>query len=587
MSGVIASHDDLVAELAQVRERLAEAEETLAAIRNGEVDAVVVSGAAGSQVYTLTGSDHPYRVLVEAMNEGAATLSETGAVLYCNSRLANILSLPLEKVIGASLLDSVIPEDRPLLRSVMEQCLAEGSCRSEIHLFGASGSVPIQLSCRALHIEGVSCIAAVLTELTEKKRSEELLESERLATSILEQAGEAIVVCDGSGRIIRASAAAHALCGRNIMMEKFDAVFPLHLVEEGRPLTVAETLSETGLKNTEVFCRKGDVPVHLLCNSRPLKSDESGIIGCVITLADISERKLVEENLEQRVQERTAELAEAVETLKAEVVQRKKARQAVKKEMTIRMQAMEELREKERLLIQQSRQAAMGEMIGNIAHQWRQPLNTLGLYIQELPIVFEMGGFTKGYLDGTVEKSMQLVFHMSQTIDDFRNFFKPNKEKASFPLKDIIQNTVSLVEKSFSYQGIEICCFPGEEIHVEGYLNEFSQVLLNIMNNAKDVFLDRNIEHPILQVESFLKGKKAVVTVTDNGGGVPENIIENLFDPYFTTKGPVGTGVGLFMSKVIIEKSMNGKLSVRNTGHGAEFRIEVPHVPSPEGCAAY
>ena len=581
------SKDELVAELARVRERLAEAEETLAAIRNGEVDAVVVSGAAGSQVYTLTGGDHPYRVLVEAMNEGAATLSETGSILYCNSRMADILSLPLEKVIGASLLDSVIPEDRPLLRSVMEQCLAEGSCRSEVHLLGASGSVPVQLSCRALQIEGVSCIAAVLTELTEQKRNEQLLESERLATSILEQAGEAIVVCDGNGRIIRASAAAHVLCGRNIMMEKFDIAFPLHLAEEDRPLAVAEALSGAGLKNIEVFCRKGDLPVHLLCNSRPLKSDESGIIGCIITLADISERKLVEESLEQRVQERTAELAEAVETLKAEVVQRKKARQAVKKEMTIRMQAMEELREKERLLIQQSRQAAMGEMIGNIAHQWRQPLNTLGLYIQELPIVFEMGGFTKGYLDGTVEKSMQLVFHMSQTIDDFRNFFKPNKEKVSFPLRDTIQSTVSLVEKSFSYQGIEICCAPGEGIYVEGYLNEFSQVLLNIMNNAKDVFIDRNIEHPILQVESFLKGKKAVVTVTDNGGGVPENIIDSLFDPYFTTKGPLGTGVGLFMSKVIIEKSMNGKLTVNNTGNGAEFRIEVPQAPPPGESLSY
>ena len=333
--------------------------------------------------------------------------------------------------------------------------------------------------------------------------------------------------------------------------------------------------------------RRGGSWVWIAVNGVPLPSADGSIREWVGTFTDISDRKQAEEllkiahdELELRILKRTAELARTVDILRKEVVEKTQAKEALSLEMQNRMQAVEKLRENERLLIQQSRHAAMGEMIGNIAHQWRQPLNALGLMIQELQINYEFGDFRKEYLDGTVRKSMQLVQHMSQTIDDFRNFFKPNKEKAAFSVRDNIARTISMVEKSFEYQGIKITFESEGDVLTVGYANEFSQVILNILNNARDAFLERGVEAPTLEIRIIARDGKAHITITDNAGGIPEEIMDKLFDPYFSTKGPSsGTGIGLFMSKVITEKNMNGRLTVRNTGKGAQFIIELRESP--------
>ena len=283
----------------------------------------------------------------------------------------------------------------------------------------------------------------------------------------------------------------------------------------------------------------------------------------------------------------TAEVAEALvhasELLQHRAMERDSAEKQLsvtiddlKKETADRIRAMEEVCEKDRLLIQQSRQAAMGEMIGNIAHQWRQPLNTLGLLVQQAPVYYEVGAVNKEFLDNNAKKSMEVILHMSRTIDDFRNFFKPDKEKVDFRVHDEIAKTMALVEGS--YQEYRI----GIEVHakgypvINGYPNEFSQVLLNILINARDAFAEREISRPKVLITIGTEESRAVVTIADNAGGIPEEIIGKIFDPYFTTKGPqAGTGVGLFMSKTIIEKNMGGILTARNVESGAEFRIEV------------
>ena len=278
---------------------------------------------------------------------------------------------------------------------------------------------------------------------------------------------------------------------------------------------------------------------------------------------DEEELQKAHDELEHRVQERTIELASAVNTLHEET--------------TERLRSVEELRVNEQLLMQQSRQAAMGEMIGNIAHQWRQPLNTLGLIIQELPINHELGTFTKENLDASVAKAIQVISHMSQTIDDFRNFFCPDKEMVTFKANDIVTKTVSLIDGSFREQKISIEVSAPEDIFIHGHPNEYSQVILNIMINARDAFVERSIPEPkSVLIRLYRENDRAVTTITDNAGGIGEEIMEKIFDPYFTTKGPdKGTGVGLFMSKTIIEKNMGGRLYAVNTGDGAEFRIEV------------
>ncbi len=284
---------------------------------------------------------------------------------------------------------------------------------------------------------------------------------------------------------------------------------------------------------------------------------------------DITKRRKAEETLrrsneelENRVFQRTAELSRTIEVLRQETSER--------------IQAMEDLRRKDQMLIQQSRQAAMGEMIGNIAHQWRQPLNALGVLIQSMPITYDAGEFDREYLAGVEETAMQVISHMSQTINDFRNYFKPDKEKTPFPVSRAVSKTISLVEESFNHQQIAIQVETSDNPVVNGYPNEYSQVLLNILMNAKDAFSERAVEDPKIHINVCCEDNRSVVTVADNAGGIDDDIMDKIFEPYFSTKGPdKGTGVGLFMSKTIIEKNMNGKLTARNVGDGAEFRIEV------------
>ncbi|HBG08306.1 MAG: hypothetical protein A2075_01540 [Geobacteraceae bacterium GWC2_58_44] len=281
------------------------------------------------------------------------------------------------------------------------------------------------------------------------------------------------------------------------------------------------------------------------------------------------ELRQANELLEQRVAERTAELAQSVDALEEEVLERELTEDELR-------QALEEVREKDSILIQQSRLAAMGEMIGNIAHQWRQPLNSLGLKVQQLLLFYDLGELSRDFLHKNEKESMKLIQHMSQTIDDFRNYFKPDKEKTEFKVHEAVARTLLLIEDSYINQHIRVEVDLQNDCVIYGYENEFAQVLLNILVNARDVFTEREVDDPRVMIHIGKDGNKALLTISDNAGGVPEEIMGKIFDPYFTTKGPqTGTGVGLFMSKAIIEKNMGGSLSVRNTCDGAEFRIEV------------
>ena len=239
-------------------------------------------------------------------------------------------------------------------------------------------------------------------------------------------------------------------------------------------------------------------------------------------------------------------------------------------------QAVAELREKDRILIIQGRQAVMGELISNIAHQWRQPLNMLGLLAQELPMTYKMGTFTKESLEANVIKTMKIIKQMSQTIEDFRSYSQPDRVKIDFKVLQVIAKTLSLLEESFKAHRIRTEVEQEGDPLINGYPNEYSQVLLNILINARDAFLARKVASPSIVIRVFCENGSTVVTVTDNAGGIPPEIIDKIFEPYFTTKGPEqGTGLGLFISKTIIEKNMNGVLSARNTGVGAEFRINM------------
>jgi signal transduction histidine kinase len=241
--------------------------------------------------------------------------------------------------------------------------------------------------------------------------------------------------------------------------------------------------------------------------------------------------------------------------------------------------AVQELRQKDQMLIQQSRLAAMGEMINNIAHQWRQPLNNVALIIQNLQYGFEAGELTAEEMKSEVALAMETIQFMSRTIDDFRNFTRYDKKTCCFSIHEAVTRTLGIISAGLRNNGIAVIFEDQAELDVTavGFPNEFAQALLNVLTNAKDVLLERRSPDPRIKVRIFREGDRSVVTVADNGGGIDESILPKIFDPYFSTKEPgKGTGLGLYMSKMIIEKNMGGSLTVRTADGGSEFRIEVP-----------
>ncbi|MCT7609506.1 HAMP domain-containing histidine kinase [Aliarcobacter butzleri] len=235
-------------------------------------------------------------------------------------------------------------------------------------------------------------------------------------------------------------------------------------------------------------------------------------------------------------------------------------------------------KEQEQLLIQQTRLAAMGEMIGNIAHQWRQPLNALGLILQNLKFSYEIGELDEKMIDKSVKKATLLTENMSKTIDDFRNFFRPNKAKENFKINEGITKAVELIESTFEHNNIKLeKDFVSSEIEFFGFANEFSQVILNILTNAKDAVLENKIENPLIIIQTKIDDEYIYISIKDNGLGIKDEIINKIFEPYFTTKDEgKGTGIGLYMSKIIIENNMNGKIEVKNEQNGANVIIKLP-----------
>jgi C4-dicarboxylate-specific signal transduction histidine kinase len=221
-------------------------------------------------------------------------------------------------------------------------------------------------------------------------------------------------------------------------------------------------------------------------------------------------------------------------------------------------------------LQQQSKLAAMGEMVGAIAHQWRQPLSILSLRIQKLPRNYEKNKINKEFLEDFVDKNKKLIEFMSKTIDDFRNFFKVDKVKKEFDVKIAIEQSLSLFGAQLKNRNIDVF-LNGDTMVIEGYKSEFQQVIINLISNSKDAFKYNNIENAHINITM----EDNIVYIEDNAGGISEDILDRVFEPYFTTKEQgEGIGMGLYMSKMIIEDNFGGKLSVKNSSNGAIFLIE-------------
>jgi len=293
---------ELVLEVQELRSRLTEAEETLRAIRSGEVDALVVLTPEGERVFTLEGADYPYRLLIEQMNEGAFTMAMDGTILYCNSRFAEIVKKPLEQVINSSFSQFILPEDQWAIDAAVREERGEKG-RWEIHLRAGDGSaVPVYLSVNFIEMDHVRAICAVVTDLTEQKGYEELLKSAKLAQSILDQSTEAILICDQKGRIMHTSQEAFRQFPGELLYQSFDSVCPLSMGSSSplqpKHFSISSVLSGETIGSVEVTHSRGDAPEScFLLSARPLTFNGTKIVGCVVTLVDITGRKQIEAEL--------------------------------------------------------------------------------------------------------------------------------------------------------------------------------------------------------------------------------------------------------------------------------------------------
>lgn len=237
--------------------------------------------------------------------------------------------------------------------------------------------------------------------------------------------------------------------------------------------------------------------------------------------------------------------------------------------------ALLEAKKKDQAMLHQSRLAQMGEMLSMIAHQWRQPLMEISAIFMELQSASKFNKASNEYIQKQSKEANQLIGYMSRTIEDFKDFFKPKKKREHFSITKACKEALTLCEASLKSKAIHVKLHVTQDSTVFGYPSEYAQVILNLILNARDALTQRDIYEPRIDIYVHVKQENAIVEVSDNAGGVPEEIQKSIFEPYFSTKESSGMGLGLYMSKMIIENNMDGKLNFTNSAYGAIFEVSI------------
>lgn len=349
--------------------------------------------------------------------------------------------------------------------------------------------------------------------------------------TLVESSMEGILIFDASMHCIMLNQASEKIFGYT-KEELLGESYQILISKEDLPL-VKRNLTLSHLEAHEVSCvRKNGSKITVLTRGvDALWKGEKVRISYVI---DISEYKNLQSNLEKLVNSQVSEI-----------------------------------NQKNQILSQQHKLVAMGEMIGAIAHQWRQPLNALSINIQNLEDDFQENLVTESFLTTFVQHNQKIIRYMSKTIDDFRNFFRIDKQKQRFWVKEAIIETLHLQEAQLRNYQIEVS-MTGEDFPLETFKSEFQQVILNLINNAKDAI----ISHQRIGGKLIILLDAPTLVFEDSGGGIDESLLERIFEPYFTTKEQgKGVGMGLYISKMIIEQHMGGTLHAQNGEHGARFML--------------
>ena len=501
---------------------------------------------------------------------GYLTLSEHGLVQEANLTCAAMLGVDRSRLIKARFSQFILPQDQDIFyrfRAYLLQKEDNQSCdlrlvRSPGHVFWATlNGTLVQDRSNGPRFR------VVISDTTARHTSETLLqESEEKYATLFRSLTSGVLIQDAAGRFVDANPASERILGRSrvqTLAQAFNAPSWDLRGPDGSVLTPDDYPSQRALRegraveNEEIRVSRPDGShVWLLLNASPLPAPT---LGVAILFTDITERK----QLEQELRERQADLEALNQSLDQRVTQ-----------------ALDQVREQDQLLITQSRQAAMGEMIGNIAHQWRQPLSALAGVLANLEDAHRLGAKDSEALGRLLREGNDLIRQMSTTITDFAHFFRPDKAPAPFSAEALVRQAVALVEPHFASEGTQVQIEVPQDPMLMGYPNEYAQVLVNLLGNAQDAIEATRPGQGRILITLAQDEGQGCVTIQDNGGGIPMDVMEKVFDPYFSTKA-MGTGIGLYMSKQIIERGMGGRLAVCNTEGGARFTLCTPLAQRP------
>ena len=533
------------AEIAALRDRLQEAEETLQAIRLGQVEALLVESPNGPRVYTLEGADHRYRRLVETMNEGALLINPAGLVLYSNAAFATLMAGTLENIIGRSLLEFVDARSRPAFRALLASALAKPAAE-EITLRDQAGlPVPTFIS-MSPNEQSDAGVSVIVTNLTTQKRNEEIVASERLASSILEQAAEAIVVCDQTGVVIRASRAARRIAAGLTLRQHVLLAFPLSGDSTEAEHPALRALEGQTVSSVEMALNvPGREPLHVLCAAAPLLSERE-VLGCVMSMTDITAQKLAE--------------AERAQLLAAERAARAAAERA-------RHDAEVSNRSKD-------------EFLATVSHELRTPLNSIVGWSRLL----SNGSLPEARRQHAVEVIRRNADAQARLVEDLLDVSRIisgqlQLDVKAVPLSRVIANVIDSVRPALDAKELRIHAeIASDDVVVAGDETRIQQVIWNLVSNAtKFTPPQGTIGISLSRSDSGIE-----LVVSDNGEGIRPEFLPYVFDRFRQADAGIdrtrgGLGLGLAISRHLVELH-GGTIAVssQGTGRGSTFTVRLP-----------
>ncbi|MFW6357582.1 MAG: ATP-binding protein [bacterium] len=557
------SIEDLLREIDRLRDRLQESEETIRAIRQGEVDAIMVSDTSGEQVFTLRTADRTYRAIIEEMNEAAATLTVEGTILFGNTAFAQLLRLAPETVAGFTIHDAVPPDEMELFEAMLRKAGRDG-VRGEISFVTTGGKpVPVFLSMKRLEDIDPPILSLLATDLSDQKRNERIVAEGKLASTILEQVSEAVLVCDNQGRITHASRTANALCREYPVNKHFDAIFSLSVLDD-LPQAQATRIDFSFIRKQNIsrietrFHRKNGPDLDLLISAAPLSDEQGERMGLVVTMVDITERRAILQDLRETKD------------------QLLKTNQELESRVRLRTAELE------------TANKAKDEFLANMSHEIRTPMTGVFGIIESL-LQRDLPEDVQEDLHMVLEAADSVLTLLGDLFDLSRiELGQLDLHPTAFEIRPMIRSIVGPFHSQARAKGLDfnlsIEDLPDQVI---GDRYRMAQVLKNLISNAIK-FTDQGSIHVEVRAEGEREDTVRLrFTVSDTGIGIPPEQQQDIFHPFTQldssySKKFSGMGLGLTISRSLVER-MGGKIEMESEpGKGARFTFSLDCGKVPE-----